>query len=217
MCQIALHRRLRARRQFRQHLDLEFAADDGGNLGELTGFAQPIETGEQAALQGIGNRQQLGRAMTLSFGILRRRHIRVGFAHLPDVARRRHRAGHFFDIERDSVGALHHLGQQGIRYRGAMNHVACQFDRLHRVQPVDGEVAHMPAGDAEIPVLAAGDEQQDRRHGRALDQRRQKRFRRGIDPVHIFHHHDLELRRRLCSTIWSTIAARRASSFWVGV
>ena len=185
--EIAFHRLLGPPRQFRQHLGLEFTADDGGDLGELAGFAQPVETGEQAALEGFGNRQQLPRRFAgRGFG-------RRGVAHLAHPARGRNRAGHFLDIERDPVGALHHLGQQQIGHRRAMDHVACQFHRLHRIQPVDGKMAHMVAGGAEITILAAGHQQQDRRPGRPLDQRGQQGFGGGIDPVDILHHHDLQL------------------------
>ena len=98
----------------------------------------------------------------------------------------------------------------------ALHHMARQAHRLHRIQPVDGEMRHMLAGRTEVPVLSAGHQHQHCARGRALDQGHEKRFGRRVDPVDILDHHDLQ-RRAVRFDDRSTIAARKASSLWAGV
>ena len=87
-------------------------------------------------------------------------------------------ARHLLDIQRDAVRPLDQLRQQRVGDRRALHHVARQAHGLDRIQPVDGEMRHMLAGGAEIPVLSAGHQHQHRCARGELDQGHREAIRR---------------------------------------
>jgi hypothetical protein len=130
----------------------ELAANHGTDLRHLLDRPEPIEAGQQRAVQGVGDGPRRQRAI---------KHVPPAF--LAQEARFEHRPGELLDEQRHSVGLGLDLLQNFRRQRPAAGHVLHKRHDLARPEAVQAQKRGMGvAGPGRREFRAQSDDEQHR-------------------------------------------------------
>ncbi len=177
-----------ARRNLRQQLECEVAADAGGDLRNLLDSAETVETRRQAVLQGSRDRQRRQRAFQ-----------DIAIVFLSQKARLQHRLRQFLDKQWHAIRFGDDLVEHLFRQRLAAGHPGHHVRALAAAQSVQGMQGDMSAGGPWHGKLRPTG--YDQQHGgvlNAVDNPIQGLERAGIDPVDIFEDHQHRAGCRQC-------------------